>query len=219
MAELGEITLFHTPQSRSTGTLVLLEELSAPYTLKVLNMKIGEQRRPEYLAINPLGKVPAVLDGDALVTEQVAICIHLADRFSKADLAPAIGDPLRGPYLRRLAFYAACYEPAITDVWQKRSPAAPMESPYGSFEAMLDVIDGWLAPGPYILGARFSAADILWGTALGWGMMFGLVPERPTFSAYVERIRSRPSVRHVEERDAHLASEHAAAAASCSDHT
>lgn len=219
MADTRDITLFHAPQSRSTGTLVLLEELSVPYTLRVLNMKIGEQRRPEYLAINPLGKVPAVLDGDALVTEQVAIVMHLADRFPKAGLAPEIADPLRGPYLRRLAFYGACFEPAITDVWQKRQPASPMESPYGSFDAMLDVIDGWLEPGPYILGARFSAADILWGTALGWGMKFGLVPERPAFSAYVARIRSRPSVRRVEERDARLASEHAAAAASGIDRT
>src|SRR5580698_4431329 len=109
MADTG-IILYHAPQTRSTGALILLEELGAPYALHVLNMKAGEQRQPAYLAINPMGKVPAVRDGDAVVTEQVAIFIHLADRFPEKQLAPAIGDPLRGPYLRWLAFYGSSFE-------------------------------------------------------------------------------------------------------------
>src|SRR5580704_8870559 len=95
-----KITLYHSPNTRSSGALLLLEELGAPYELQVLNMKAGEQRQPGYLAINPMGKVPAVRDGDALVTEQVAIFLYLADRFPEAKLAPAISDPLRGPYVR-----------------------------------------------------------------------------------------------------------------------
>src|SRR5207253_9860469 len=99
MADDRKVTLFHSPNTRSTGALTLLEELGAPYELHVLNMKAGEQRRPEYLAINPMGKVPALKHGDALVTEQVAIFLYLADLFPEAGLGPPVGDPLRGSYL------------------------------------------------------------------------------------------------------------------------
>src|SRR4051794_27415672 len=99
------VTLFHAPNSRSTGTLILLEELSADYDLKLLNMKTGEQRGPAYLAVNPMGKVPAVLHDGALVTEQVAVYLYLADLYPDAKLAPGIGEFLRGPYLRWMAFY------------------------------------------------------------------------------------------------------------------
>ena len=205
------ITFFHSPQTRSSGTLMLLEELGAPYDLKVVNMKAGEQRQPAYLAVNPLGKVPAILDGDALVTEQVAIFIHLADRFPQAGLAPAIDDPLRGPYLRWLVYYAACFEPALMDKFQEYEPAPPMQTPYGDYESMLAVIEAQLAKAPYLLGDTISAADVLWGTAFNWVMTFGLVPKRPVFVDYAERIASRPAARAVEERDTALAAEHEAA--------
>src|SRR5881275_3094149 len=106
MSDVETITLFHSPQTRSSGALTLLEELGAPYKLHVLNMKAGEQRRSDYLAVNPLGKVPAILHKGRLVTEQVAIFIYLADLFSKAGLAPTLGDADRGPYLRWLVYYA-----------------------------------------------------------------------------------------------------------------
>lgn len=213
MTDDRRITLFHAPRTRSTGVLVLLEELGAPYELRILNMKAGEQRRPEYLAINPLGKVPALLDGDTLVTEQVAIYIHLADRFPQARLAPALDDPQRGAYLRWMVFYAACWEPALVDAWLERAPAPPDQTPYGSFEAMLDVLERQLARGPYVLGERMTAADVLWGTALSWGMMFGLVPKRPAFVAHAELMGARPAAMRVGERDARLAAEHEAAVA------
>ena len=107
MADARKVTLFHSPNTRSTGALILLEELGAPYELHVLNMKAGEQRQPAYLALNPMGKVPAVKHGEAFVTEQVAISLYLADLFPEAKLAPPVGDPLRGPYLRWLVYYAA----------------------------------------------------------------------------------------------------------------
>src|SRR5665213_1750057 len=100
-----EIILYHAPNTRSTGARVLLEELGVPYTLEVLNMTAGEQRRPAYLAINPMGKVPAVRHGDALITEQVAVSLYLADLFPEAGLAPALDDPSRGPYLRWMVYY------------------------------------------------------------------------------------------------------------------
>lgn len=213
MSSNRTITLFHSPQTRSSGALVLLEELGAPYELHILNMKAGEQRQPPFLAINPLGKVPAILDGDALVTEQVAIFIHLADRFPEAGLAPAIDDSRRGPYLRWLVYYAACFEPALMDKFQKREPAPPMQTPYGDYDAMLGVLEGQLAQEPYLLGDAISAADILWGTALTWTLMFGLVPQRPVFVDYAARIGDRPAARRVDERDDALAAQHEAEAA------
>src|SRR5688572_17579032 len=107
-----ELTFYHAPNTRSTGTLILLEELGASYRLELLDLKAGTQRDPKYLAVNPMGKVPAVKHGEALITEQVAIYVYLADLFPQAQLAPALTDPLRGPYLRWLAFYGSCFEPA-----------------------------------------------------------------------------------------------------------
>lgn len=206
------ITFFHSPHTRSSSTAILLDELGAPHELRVLNMKAGEQRQPAYLAVNPLGKVPAILDGDTVVTEQVAIFIHLADRFPEAKLAPALDDPLRGAYLRWLVYYAACFEPALMDRGMQREPAPHMSSPYGDFDAMLDVIEAQLQRAPYLLGATVSAADILWGSALQWAMSFG-VPRRPAFVEYAERLAARPASKRVAERDAALSAEHAAALA------
>ena len=207
-----KVVLFHSPNTRSSGALILLEELGAPYELHVLNMKAGEQRQPAYLAVNPMGKVPAVRDGDALVTEQVAIFLYLADRFPEKKLAPAIGDPLRGPYVRWLAFYGSCFEPAVVDRAQKNAPAPLAMSPYGDYDTMLKTLADQLTPGPYILGERFSAADVLWGTALGWTTMFKLVPELPVFTAYIARIAGRPSFAAVKAKDAALAAAQQAAA-------
>ena len=107
MTDKRRFTFFHAPNTRSTGVLTLLEELGCDYDLHVLNLKNGEQRKPEYLAINPMGKVPAIRHGDAVVTEQPAVYLYLADLFPEAGLAPAIGDALRGPYLRWLVFYGS----------------------------------------------------------------------------------------------------------------
>ncbi|NIA55343.1 glutathione S-transferase family protein [Massilia sp. TW-1] len=199
------LTFFHAPNSRSGATRILLEELGAPYDLHVLNLKKNEQRAPAYLAVNPMGKVPAIVHDDALVTEQPAIFIHLADLFPDAGLAPAPGDPLRGPYLRWLAFYGSSFEPAINDVAMKREPAPPMMCPYGDFDTMLATLTRQLRAGPYLLGERFSAADVLWGTALGWMTMFKLVPELPEVMAYIDRVSSRPAARRAAEADAQLA--------------
>jgi glutathione S-transferase len=193
MAEDRKIVFYHSPQSRSGGTLVLLEALGAPYELRLLDTRAGESRRPEYLAVNPLGKVPAILDGDALVTEQCAIYIHLADRFPEAGLAPALGDPLRGPYLRWIVFYGSSFEPAMVDRAMKRDPAPQAMSPYSDYDSVLKVINDQLAKGPYLLGERFSAADLLWGGALRWMTLFKLVPETPGITDYVKRVTSRPA--------------------------
>ena len=168
-------------------------------------MKAGEQRQPAYLAVNPMGKVPALRHGDAIITEQVAVYLYLADLFPKAGLAPQIGDPLRGPYLRWMVFYAACFEPAVVDRAAKHEPAPQTMSPYGDYDTMLNTVVAELTNGPYLLGERFTAADVLWGTALGWTTMFGLVPKLPEITAYVNRVGSRPAAARVQAKDAELA--------------
>jgi glutathione S-transferase len=205
MSTARDITLFHAPHTRSSGTLLLLEEIGAPYTLRVLDMKAGEQRQAEYLAINPMGKVPAIRHGDALVTEQVAIFLYLADLFPEAGLAPAIGDKLRGPYLRWMVFYAACFEPAVVDRALNREPGALAMSPYGDYDTMLGALTAQLKRGPWLLGERFTAADVLWGTALTWTTRFKMVPELPETMAYLERFNARPAVARAQARDAELA--------------
>jgi glutathione S-transferase len=212
MAQDRKLTFYHSPNTRSSGALILLEELGAPFELHVLNMKAGEQRQPAYLAVNPLGKVPAVTHGEALITEQVAIFLYLADLFPQAKLAPALDDPQRGPYLRWLIYYAAAFEPAVVDRAMKREPAPAAMSPYGDYDTMLKTLTAQLAKGPYILGERFSAADILWGTALSWTTMFKLVPEGPVITAYIERINARPSIAKVRAQDAALSAAHETAA-------
>ena len=212
MTNADRITLFYSPQTRATGTRVLLEELGAPYDLQILNMKAGEQRKPAYLGVNPLGKVPAIRHGDALVTEQVAIYIYLADLFPQAGLTPALDDPQRGPYLRWIAYYGSSFEPAVIDKFMKHAPAPVTQSPYADFETMLGALEAQLTTGPYLLGERMTAADILWGVAFNWTMMFGLVPKKDVFVRYAERIASRPSFQRISADDDAMAAQHAVAA-------
>ncbi|ODM71104.1 glutathione S-transferase family protein [Bradyrhizobium elkanii] len=212
MTTTDRITLYYSPQSRAAGTRVLLEELGAPYDLHVLNMKAGEQRKDAYLAINPLGKVPAIRHGDALVTEQVAIFIYLADLFPQAGLTPALNDPRRGPYLRWIAYYGSSFEPAVIDHFMKREPAPITQSPYADYDTMLGALESQLAKGPYLLGEQITAADILWGIALSWTMMFGIVPKRDVFVRHAECIAARPAFQRISKADDEMAAQHAAAA-------
>jgi glutathione S-transferase len=212
MTSSDRITLYYSPQSRATGTRVLLEELEAPYALHVLNMKAGEQRKPGYLAINPLGKVPAIHHRGALVTEQVAIYTYLADLFPQAGLTPALDDVRRGPYLRWIAYYGSSFEPAVVDKFMKHAPAPVTQSPYADFDTMLGALEAQLSKGPYLLGERRTAAEVLWGGAFSWTMMFGLVPKKDVFVRYAERITSRPAFQRISADDDEMAAKHAAAA-------
>jgi glutathione S-transferase len=211
MTDPNRIMLYYSPQSRATGTRVLLEELGAPYDLHVLNMKAGEQRQAAYLAVNPLGKVPAIRHGEALVTEQVAIYIYLADLFPQAGLTPALNDPLRGPYLRWIAYYGSSFEPALIDRFMKREPAPVTQSPYADYDTMLGALEAQLSKGPYLLGERMTAADVLWGVAFSWTMMFGIVPKKDGFVHYSERITSRPAFQRINAADEEMAAQHATA--------
>jgi glutathione S-transferase len=204
MASDRSLTFYHSPQSRSVGALILLEELGADYELRAIDFGKKEQRQPAYLAVNPMGKVPAIVHDGALVTEQGAVFAYLADLHPEAGITPAIGDPLRGPYLRWLFFYGSSFEPAIVDRSLKREPAPLATSPYGDYETTLKTLFDQLGDGPYLLGARFTAADVLWGTALRWTTMFKLVPETPAVRAYVERIGARPAAQRAAKIDAEI---------------
>jgi glutathione S-transferase len=206
------LIFYHAPRTRASGVLTLLEELDTPYELRVLNFQLGEQRKPEYLAVNPLGKVPAIVHNGALVTELGAIFIYLADAFPQKCLAPPIGDALRGPYLRWLVFYGSAFEPAVVDRSMNRAPAPASRSPYGDFDDVMALINAQLTEGPYLFGERFTAADILWGAALRWTVGFGIVPETPQISAYVERVTKRPCFARVAQTDEELLKIHEAAA-------
>ncbi|MDO9426775.1 MAG: glutathione S-transferase [Methylobacterium sp.] len=206
----SEITLYHSPNTRSTGVRILLEELGAPHRLQVLNMKAGEHREAAYRAINPMGKVPALTHGDAVVTEQAAIYLYLADLFPGAGLTAALDDPLRGPYLRWMVYYGSSFEPAVIDRALQREAGPRAMSAYGDFDTVMATLLGALDKGPYLLGERFTAVDVLWGTALGWTTSFKLVPEEPAIRAYIDRVNGRPAAVKVAAADAALSAEHAA---------
>lgn len=203
------VTFFHAPHSRSSITRAMLEELGVPFDLVTLDLQRNEQRSDEYLAINPMGKVPAIRHEGVLITEQPAILMYLADLYPDKHLAPPIDDPLRGTYLRWMVFYGSCFESAIMDLSQKREPMPAIACAYGDYDSVMRVIAAQLKRGPWLLGDRFTAADVLWGGALNYGMMFKLVPEWPVFRDYVERVQSRPAIRRAFELDEALAAEQA----------
>ena len=209
----NRITFHHAPNSRSGAVLMLLEELGAQYDMHVMDLTQGEQRRPAYLKINPLGKVPAIEHRGGLVTERPAIFAYLADLYPAAGLAPGLDDPLRGPYLRWLAFYGSCFEPAVMDRRMKHVPSPVSACPYGDFDTVMDAIEAQLSPGPWLFGDRFTVADILWASALDRTMMFGIVPRRDAFEAYVARLMVRPAIVRAVAQDAALARAQTLAAA------
>ena len=199
------ITFFHAPFSRSGITRAMLEELGARYDLVALDLENDEQRSAEYLSINPMGKVPAIRHQGVLITEQPAILMHLADLEPEQRLAPPVGDPSRGEYLRWMVFYGSCFEPAITDRSQNRPPVPRRACGYGDYDGVMEALAEQLDPGPWLLGDAFTAADVLWGGALAWALMGRLVPDWPVFVRYSERVMARPAVRRAFALDQALA--------------
>lgn len=200
----GKVTLYHAAPSRSSTALFMLEEIGAPYEMKVLDIHAGDQFRPEYLAINAMGKVPTIVHNGAAVSEVGAICTYLADAFPAVGLAPAIGDPLRGPYLRWMFFQGNCLEPAIIDHALKREPGKRAMMPYGDYETTVGVLEKAVETGPWFLGERYSAADVYVGSAIAWGLTFKLLPERDAFKRYADRIAARPAHQRATETDGKL---------------
>lgn len=190
-----EIVFYHNPQSRAQMVRFMLEELGVPYRTVLIDFGKGESRAPAYLAINPMGKVPAITHRGVTVTESAAIIGYLADAFPEAGLAPAIDDPARGTWFRWLVFGASVFEPALLDTMLKREPVSKMTAGFGSYEDALGAIGTMLDPGPWILGETYSAADVYVGAELTWAGSFGApgILDDPKIGAYVERIKARPA--------------------------
>ena len=203
---MAKLTLYHAAPSRSSVTHWMLEEVGEPYDIKLLSLSKGDNQKPDYLAINPMGKVPALKHGDVVITESAAICTYLADEFPRAKLNVPIGDPRRGVYLKWLFFGPSCIEPAITDrsFPRKEQPRRAMLG-YGDIDTVVDVLVKAVAKGPYLMGEQFTAADVVVGSGLRWSMMFKLLPEQPEFLAYVDRLTQRPALQRADAKDKELA--------------
>ncbi len=198
----SELVLYTNPMSRGRIARWMLEEIGQPYHAELLDYGTT-MKAPAYLAINPMGKVPALRHGDVIVTEGAAICAYLADAFPRADLAPPPGDPLRGAYYRWMFYAAGPVEAATTNkalcfaVPQGRERMAG----YGCFADVMNTLENAVSGRRYIVGDRFTAADVYLGSQISWGLMFGSMEKRPAFETYWEGLSKRPAYRRAKETD------------------
>jgi glutathione S-transferase len=202
---MAKLTLYHAAPSRSSIARWMLEEIGEPYEIELLHLSEGDQQKPDYLAINPMGKVPALRHGDVVITESAAICTYLADAFPKAGLNVPIGDPRRGIYLKWLFFGPGCVEPAMIDRAAPRKEEARRGMlGYGDFDTVMNVVAKAVEKGPWLLGEQFTTADVVIGSNIRFGMMCKLIPERKEFSDYAARIAARPAAQRAQEKDKEL---------------
>jgi glutathione S-transferase len=200
------LKLYYASPSRASVAMWMLEEVNEPYEIELLSLKNGDQRKPEYLALNPMGKVPTLVDGDTVVSEVSAICCYVADAYPKAGLAPAVTDKLRGPYLKWLFFVPSCVEPAILDKAMNRPPPPRSTAGWADYDTVISVLrEAAGNASPYLLGERFTAADVVVGASLRWTMQFKLIPELPEFVAYTKRLAERPALQRQLAKDAAFA--------------
>lgn len=185
--------LYHMPQTRGGTTLWMNEELGDVCELKLVNLRKGEGRTPQFLKINPMGKLPALQHKGVVVTEAAAICAYLADAFPAAGLAPATSDPRRGVYYRWMFFAPSCIEPMMLDRLGKVTRENATAAGHGDFERVTASIEQALSNGPFILGDKFSAADVVMGSTLFFATMFGAIPKEGRVKDYVDRIAARPA--------------------------
>lgn len=197
---MAKLTFYTNPQSRGRIVRWMLEEVGTPYETVILEYDTT-MKSPEFLAINPMGKVPAITHGDQVVTECAAICAYLADAFPEAGLAPPLA--ARGAYYRWLFFGAGVVEPAVTARAHGLEP--PQEKArsigYGTVDLTIDALEKAVSAGPYIAGERFSAADVFVGSQVNFGRMFDLIPSRPAFDDYVARLTAREAYKRATAMD------------------
>jgi glutathione S-transferase len=206
-----ELVFYTNPMSRGRIVRWMLEEVGQPYQTHVLNYA-EEMKSPAYLAVNPMGKVPALVHGSTVVTECAAICAYLADAFPQAGLAPPPTDRARGPYYRWLFYAAGPVEAAVGNRALGVEPSADQQRKigYGSFAQVMDALEQAVQGREHLAGDRFSAADVYVGSHLMWGMGFGTIEKRPAFEDYVARLRERPAyLRAAEIDDALVAAQQA----------
>jgi glutathione S-transferase len=203
-----ELVFYTHPMSRGRIVRWMLEEIGRPYRTELLDYGTT-MKAPAYLAVNPMGKVPALRHGDTVITETAAICAYLADAFPETGLAPAPGDRLRGPYYRWMFFGAGPLEAAWTN--QALGFVVPegreVMAGYGSFADVINTLENTVSQGDYIVGDRFTAADVYLGSQIGWGMAFGSIEKRPAFERYWQRIGTRPAALRAKDIDDALMAE------------
>lgn len=199
---MSELVFYTNPMSRGRIVRWMLEELGEPYETVLLDYGTT-MKAPDYLAVNPMGKVPAIRHNGTVVTEAGAICAYLADMFPDRGLAPPAGNPARGPYYRWMFFAAGPVEAVVTG--KALGLLAPedkkMMAGYGSFDEAIDALERGISQHPYICGDQFTAADVYVGSQIGWGMMFGTIDRRAAFADYVGRIQGRPAALRAREID------------------
>jgi glutathione S-transferase len=211
IADNADITLFYAPRSRAVMGLWLLEEIGRPYRIELVDLEKGEQKKPELLKHNPMGKVPTVLDGDVAISETGAIITYLLDKYSPGDLAPHPGQRERAGYLKWLFFAPGVIEPAFAEKFLKWD--VPSRSVgWGSFADMLSTVQGALSQNTWLAGDRFTGADLYVASALRYGMLFGLVPQESVIVEYVTRCTERPAFRRTSEIDERYVEQQNAAA-------
>ena len=195
-----DLTFYTNPMSRGRIVRWMLEEVGAPYRTEILDYETG-LKSPAYLAVNPMGKVPAIKHGDTVVTEGAAICAYLADAFPEAGLAPPLAD--RGDYYRWLFFAAGPVEAAVTarSLGFEPKPEQKRMAGFGCLADVIDTLETAVAGRDYIAGGKFSAADVYVGSQIGWGMQFGSIEKRPAFEAYWQRLFNRPAAVRAREID------------------
>ena len=187
-----DITLYHSPRSRSYTAYWMLEELNEPFAVEIIDIAKGDQKQSEYLAINPSGKVPAIDDGSVVVTESPAICIYLADKYAYGDLAPAIDAVERGAYLKWMVYSTAVIEPAVA-MHVNGLETSAFSMGWGDFETMVSVLTVALTDREYIVGGKFTAADVMIGSTLSALLFRKHIPNVDALVAYDERMSARPA--------------------------
>jgi glutathione S-transferase len=191
---MDKIIFHHAPMSRSNIVSWMLEELGVPYEIKAMSLERSDQKKPDYLAINPMGKVPAIEHKGVIITEAAAICAYLADEFPAAKLSAPVGDTRRGLHFKWLFFAPVCLEQAIIDRLHNRALAPARASSYGDYDTVMDTVAAAVETGPFLLGEQFTAADVVLGSTMQWGTMMKALPTRPEFTAYLGRLQRRPAL-------------------------
>lgn len=197
------IVLYHHPYSRAATVVWMLEELGLPYEIRNVDIMKGAQKSPEILALNPMGKLPTLTDGDQVVTEVAAIGLYLADRYAYGRLAPKVDDPARSTYFRWSLFAPSVIEPgamAKMAGWTYKDGQAG----WGSYDSMLRSMQHALSKGDYLLGAEFSMADVIFGGTLRYMLQFNMVEPLPEFQAYAARLAQRPALQRADAKHAEL---------------
>jgi glutathione S-transferase len=197
-----ELVLYTNPQSRGRIARWMLEEVGQPYRTELLDYATT-MKAPAYLAVNPMGKVPALRHGEIVVTETAAICAYLADAFPQSRLAPPPGDRLRGPYYRWLFFAAGPVEAAVSN--KALGFTVPQERErmigYGRIDTVMGALEAAVSRSDFLVGENFTAADLYVGSQLGFGMMFGTIEKRPAFERYWQRLSARPACKRAKDLD------------------